>query len=368
MQIITSKMKVPIRIDDDIITVKEGYKYVVPNHLSASFEGSPYCEAVDFYNGKEVPGPVDYTGKRIIAIRTGGFGDLMFVARSLLEIKRKFKDTYIEFATAPRFSSLVREFFYPDIVDEVSIILLPYPHYEKCDYFVSFEGFIEDNPEAYKTNAFTLIANQKFYVDIGLDHTVPLKIPIKYVEQAEEISKEWDAPVIAMQVKASAILRTYPYPYQNRLIHLLGRRGFKVLLLEKQDNLEGMLKFGAYDEEASKYILTPYSKNIQGSLGLSIALAQKSKMIVTPDSFFTYVGDSLGVPTIGIFTPVNSRYRAMGLNVYALDVVGENSCGNCQLHSYSPCHWSNDTWSPCLKAILPEYVEYSIIEILEGRK
>lgn len=368
MQILTSKSRVPIRIDDDVVTVKEGYKYVVPNHLSASFDGSPYFEAEDFYNKKEVPGPVDYTGKRITTIRTGGFGDLMFIARSLLEIKRKFKGTYIEFATAPRFSSLVREFFYPDIVDEVSSILLPYPHYEKCDYFVSFEGFIEDNKEAYKTNAFTLIAEKKFFVDIGLDHTVPLKIPNRYLEQAEEISKEWNAPVIAMQVKASAILRTYPYPYQNRLIHLLGKRGFKVLLLDKQDNLEGMFKSGGYDEEAMKYILTPYSKTIPGSLGLSIALTQKSNLLVTPDSFFTYVGDSLGTPTIGIFTPVNSMFRACGLNVYALDVVGENSCGNCMKHSISPCHWSTDSWSPCLKSIMPEYVEYSIIEVLEGRK
>ena len=366
MQILKAKNRVPVKIDDDIITVKEGYKYVVPNHLGVSFEGSPYFETEDFINKKEVPGPVDYTDKKITTIRTGGFGDLMFIARSLMEIKSKFKGTYIEFATAPRFSSLVREFFYPDIVDEVSTILLPYTHYEKCDYFVSFEGFIEDNKEACKTNAFTLIAEQKFFIDIGLDHTVPLKIPTKYLEQAETISSTWDSPVIAMQVKASAVLRTYPYPYQNRLIHLLGKRGFKVLLLDKQSNLEGMFKTEIYDKEAMEHILTPYSDNIPGSLGLSIALSQKSKMIVTPDSFFTYVGDSLGIPTLVIFSPVGSMFRASGLNVYALDVV--EGCYNCAKHGISPCHWSNDSWSPCLKAVMPEFVEYSVFEILEGRK
>jgi len=369
VQILKAKAKIPIKLDDATITVREGFKYIIPNELKSTFESSPYFDVEEFLNTKEITEPVDFTGKRILAIRTGGYGDLLFIARSLLEIKKNFKNTYIEFACAPRFSALIKECLYPDIVDEVSFTLLPYPHYEKCDYFVSFEGIIEDNPAAMDTNAFELIAKTKFFIDIGLDHTVPLKIPSKYEEQVGELSKDWgDISVIAMQVKPSAIMRTYPYEYQNQLIKLLGKRGFPTLLLERQSSLDFMFKKNIYDEEAKKYILTPYSDTIKGSLGLSITLVKKCKLLITPDSFLTYVGDSLGIPTLGIFSPIGSMFRVSGLNVYALDTYGDFSCYHCNIHSTSPCHWANDMWSPCLKAIFPEYVEYSVIEILEGGK
>lgn len=367
MKLMTVKVpKVPITVDNEIITAKEGFQYIIPEHLASQFEGIPHMGLSDFVNEKELKQATDYTGKRLLVSRTGGYGDILFIARSLMEIKKNFKGVYIEFASAPRFSSIIKDFLYPYLVDEVSSILLPYTHYQRCDYFFTFEGIVEDNKKAEQVNAFELIAQDKFFVDIGNDHSVPLKIPAKYEEQAEEISKEWDSPVIGLQVKASAILRTYPYIYQNALISYLGEKGFKVLLLDKQDVIENYLANGTYNKELHKYILKPYSDKVKGSFSLNVALIKRCKMLVAPDSVFVYIGDSLGIPTMGIYTPVTSSLRVSGLNVYAWDVV--DGCMNCNIHGTSPCHWSNNMWSPCLKSIKPDYVATAIFEILEGKK
>jgi ADP-heptose:LPS heptosyltransferase len=169
-----------------------------------------------------------------------------------------------------------------------------------------------------------------------------------------------------MQVNASAILRTYPYDYQNQLIKLFGKKGFKTLLLDHEESIISMIKAGIFDREAVEYIVTPYSKEITGSILLSIALVKRCKLLIAPDSFFVYVGDSFGIPTLGIYSPINSMLRAHGLNVYALDVV--DGCYNCSKHTQSPCPWSKDTWSPCLKSIKPEYVDFAVSEILAGNK
>jgi ADP-heptose:LPS heptosyltransferase len=109
---------------------------------------------------------------------------------------------------------------------------------------------------------------------------------------------------------------------------------------------------------------TPYSDTIKGSMPLSVALSSFCKLIIAPDSVFIYLADSLGIPVIGLYSPFSSALRTPKLNVFTIDVPGP--CYNCCIHSPMPCPNSTDTWSCCLKAILPMYVLKASEQILKG--
>lgn len=363
MKILTVHRKLPIHIDDLVFEAKEGYKYIVPNHIATQFQNVPVVDLQPFINKKDVRGHVSYKNSRLFISRTGGIGDIFFIARVVQEIKKQYENVYTEFACSPRFSPAITSFLIPHVVDKYQNLIIPYPSYEKCDYFFTFEGFVEMNEDALTTNVYDLIAKDKFFIEIGNNHTVDLRLSSKWDEQAKELlDKVGNPPMIGMQMKASAILRTYPYPQQEKLIKMLKELGYKVLLLGRKDSIEEMLRVYKWD---ISNIIFPYTDEIKGSLELSAAFVKHCKALIAPDSAFVYIGDSFNIPTIGIYSPIASELRVAGLNVHAIETI--DGCFNCGRHGVAPCPWSKDGWSPCLKAIEPEHILYLVKEIFNEK-
>jgi ADP-heptose:LPS heptosyltransferase len=338
-----------IEVDKKSVPIKSGRSYIVPNHMVQQLQSNPNLTFKPFINEKELKYPIDYTGKKLLVSRTGGRGDWLFILRSLREIKKNFRNVYIEARSAPRFESIISTFF-RDVVDVTDTFFIGKNVYDKCDYFFTFENYIELNPIAENMNAFDMMS-KKFFIDIGKEHTMRFEIPEYLKRDAGEIRKDWERPVVGLQVKASAILRTLPFPEQVRLIKMLGEKGYDTLLLDRKENIETLKKI---DDSIVKYIKTPYSDKIASSFDLSVALATYCSAIIAPDSIFVYIGDSFDIPTIGIYSPFESRLRAEGLKVYAIEMTG--GCSGCHVHSLHPCKWTHDTWSPCLKNITAEHL------------
>lgn len=342
-----------VEYDGQSMELKFGKTYIFPDHIGTRLTSQPITLKY-FYNSKEPPSMPNYSNSRVLVSRTGGIGDIFFIIRSIVEIKKRFENVFVEFHTLPKYISILRNLFYPHIVSEIGNIFISYSSYEQCNYMVTFEGIIEGkSKEASNVNAFILIS-RKFQIDINNYHTIPLRIPIKYYEQAEQLSREWDTEkIIGLQLRASALIRTYPVPEQIRLIEILGGMGYKILLLDEKSTIEHYLNF-MFPHYLHSNLLLPFSHSIPPSFELACALITKCSVVIAPDSVFVYVGDALNVPTIGIYTPFASHLRASGLNIYALEV--KQGCTNCALHTDAPCRWSSDIWSSCLKKIKAEIV------------
>ena len=101
-------------------------------------------------------------------------------------------------------------------------------------------------------------------------------------------------------------------------------------------------------------------------MGSQVALVEKCSLVIAPDSAFIYIAESLGVPVIGLYGPFSSELRTKGLNVHTIESTGV--CYNCCEHSAEPCRMSQDSGSPCLKAISPQMVLEVAKDILSTAK
>lgn len=361
MQLLTVHKNGVISLDGQEFQLRSGWNYITTNQLSHSLMG--VGELSTFINSKELLEPIDYTGKRLLISRTGGLGDFFFIMRSVMEIKKKYEGVTVDFCCAPKYIELVKNIFYPTLLNSVNPILIKYPMYEACNYFFTFEGYIEANREALMFNAFDLMA-KKFFVDIGLDHTVPVKLPPLYIEKANILAKEWTRPVVGMQLRASSIVRTYPVKDQEKIVQWLDLKGYNTLLLDTPMNIAEVMD--QWSTKTNKSVVLPYSPSIKPSMLLSTALVPHCKLLFVPDSVFVYLGDSFNIPTVAIYSVVHSSLRALGLNTYALEVEG--GCRNCGTHGGFPCKWSVDGWSPCLKSLKAEHLCFILEGLLDGDK
>lgn len=332
-----------------LVEFKHGKEYIVPDGFVDSMRANEpnvdkLLQVKDFLNQKALTGPVDYTGKQLLVTRTGGYGDMFFLTRSVLEIKKTFSDVKVTFACGHRYLDLLQMF---PIFDKTMAIPIPVEEYERCDYFFTFEGYIETNPEACQVNAYELIA-RKFFITLPPDHHVPLTVPLRHLTDAETVIREWTRPVVAIQPRATAQLRTWPIEHLGRLVKRLDQMGYDVLLLDREDVAND------YAKKIGIKVLTPWTNGVKGSFGLCVALIRKCVLVICPDSVFTYVGDSLEVKTIALYGPFSSELRAKNLDVYAIEMP--DGCYNCCAHTPFPCSRSVDGWSPCLKSITPEMV------------
>ena len=329
---ITAKNDCTFHLEGIDIRAKKGFQFITTHAVATIFLQSGQCEVDSFYNTKEIKEKIDFTGKKLLVARTGGLGDFFFILRTLIDIRKKYKDVSITFCCSPKYMSFLRTYFYPHVLTSIEPIIIKHNLFDNCDHFITFEGYIETERAGRKYNAFYL-ASQKFHKNISSDHHIELRLPPIYQEQAKELSKQWGRPVIGMQLKASAQLRTYPYKYQKEVIKLMDKLGYDTLLLDNKENIEEVINL--WDEETMKYVKFPFNSTIKPSLDLTIALVPHCSLIIAPDSLFVYVGDSFNVPTIGLYSVVSSQLRAAGLNVYALETTG-NNCANCGTMVISP--------------------------------
>jgi ADP-heptose:LPS heptosyltransferase len=376
MKLIMPTRKFTIEVDKTPIDMVPNKKYLCPNFFVENvFENNQMLQSIvrisNFINGKELVEHVDFTNKRLFISRTGGVGDFFFILRSVKQIKDKYKGVHVTFACAIRYMSIVKCLF-TGLVDDVISIPYTIAPYERCDYYFTFEDYIENNPDAKHINAFELMS-RRFHVDIEGSHSMPIHLYSKYYDQAKKVTEDWNIEIdpttlqkklIGLQLTATAILRSYPIQYIAILIKRFYELGYKVLLLEKRKTIEEIYE---RPEMKDVRVLLPYNRDVEGSFELSVALAKECSLIIAPDSVFTYIADSLNVPVITLYSPFTSKLRAKNLNVYAIDVF--EGCINCCKHSDMPCSYSNDMdgYSPCMKAIKPDFVSVLAQKILNGK-
>lgn len=312
----------------------------------------PFKEIYNQYKGQ------DLNNRKLISLRHGGGGDILFMATGLAELKRKYPKSDLSVAISPAYFPIVEN--NPDI-NEVISLPIPLSEWNRFHYHNIFESLIENNPLASKINAYDL-----FLMKMGLDiEAVPPenKIPKLFITPNEKVDIEKAFPSllfkrkrVGIQVEASSPIRKYLPHHFVEVGKGLIERGYEVYLFgnHAQENsityLKGAIGKGVY--------------SIVTDLRQALVVASYMNYFIAPDSLFIHVAGALEIPVIGLYGPFLSELR-MKYFKRAIGIDARTNCSPCFRHGHHPCEKGDP--SPCLDLITPEIILTAFDE-LTGEK
>lgn len=286
------------------------------------------------------------TNKKLLSIREGGAGDLLFKTPIFKHFKETYSNCSIGLACSPTYHSL---FTTNPYISTIYPHVFPLAEFEKYDYFSTFEGVIENNKEAEYVNAYDL------YIDrYGLDpKSFGDKTPILVVP---EIIKEYWKNVLSQsllgekkigyQWRASSPARTLPFSISGEIIRKLTSLGYKVFIIDSLNRKNDVAKFIA-DCKLNVVDTSPFSDNFIRMAGI-ISLMD---IYVGPDSSGTHIAASLGKPIVGLYGAFRSELRLKYYkNAVGIDVIADKCGRGCYQHSYDLCSFAKELGekaSPC---------------------
>jgi len=299
--------------------------------------------------------------KKVLALRHGGLGDILFLLTGFNELKRKYPQSSLNIAISSMYFPALEN--NPDL-DEKFSLPMTLDDWNKFHYHIIFENLIENNILAQQYNAYDL-----FMMQMGLDiKKVPPqnKIPKLYIlqEEIDELKKDkthltLDKRKVGIQVASSSPIRNYPTSNFVPIIKYLISKNYDIYL------------FGSTNQNIQiEYLNKISSKSIHtviGELREALIIASQMDYFIAPDSMFIHIAGAFGIPLIGIYGPFHSSLRMKYFyNSIGIDAV--TACSPCFKHGFSPCGKGNP--SPCFSLIKPEMIikSFEELEKLELKK
>jgi len=299
----------------------------------------------------------DLTRKKLLVMRTGGIGDLLFILPNLMYLKKKYPTCKISFATSPQYHSMLENWLGCGYIDK--ILALPFVdiEFKSSQYHLSFEGVIERTKVSENTNAYNLFSKW-----MGLDLPNELLHPkqtadIELISKVKDtIQKEFDIKeddkLCVIQLKASSPIRT-PHPEQFWLpvIRNIISMDFKIIITDNpqlHDQIGKIIDQYFHYFEGKIFNFSKYSENI----AYSIALASIVDIVVGTDSSMIHIAESVGTKNLGIYGPFPGSVRVSNYQ-YGDWIDCKQECAPCFTHGHRPCiHGGNNGGcSPCYNNI-----------------
>ncbi len=275
---------------------------------------------------------LDWTGRKILFVRPGGFGDLLFLTPTFAEIKRRWPTAEITVACFDRFKSVLEHNPDVDWIIRYPISTLTWAAY---DAHVWLEGIIEKNAAALSTHAVDLIANR---CGIWLDaHSKEMRYYVtddELQDAREEFPREPNrGHRIGFQMSASGSCRMYPHMME--VAQTLWREGCEIFLFGREGEMKSNEPNGIIN-------LMQRGKSFRQSC----AVLSTCDVLVAPDSALTHVAGALGVPCVALYGPFPWTLRtAYAPKTFAIQGVG--ACSPCFHHGvHGPAYPAH---GPCAK-------------------
>ena len=284
-------------------------------------------------------------GKSLLLWRTGGYGDLLFLTPLIRELKRRWPTARITVACRPKYHMIFRR-----NADVAQMLPLPVAlsTLEAHDYHLHFEGTIEHStdPQMHAVDLFARHAGIRLS-----DRRLKFSLSAQDLRFGRESLAQLDPHNqhrhVAVQVRASSPVRTYPWKLLERVVRGLVERNCQVFLLgspwERPNiNMPGVFNFcGAFQQ-----------------MEQSVALMSSCDLLIAPDSSLVHFAGALGLLTIALYGPfpanVRTRYyeRCIALEPHF-------PCVPCFTHGHLPCTEAQELGqadSPCFFKLPPERI------------
>lgn len=279
----------------------------------------------------------DLNNKKLLVLREGGAGDILFTTPTIKYLKEKYPSCSIGFSCSPVYHSLFNN--HPHVTQIYSHIVA-YSEFTNYDYFAIFEGVIEGNEEAKTVNSYDLFTKN---FGIPLEEVMD-KNPVMKI--SDEIKEYWKFVLkdsintdkkIGYQLRASSPIRTVPLEANAYIIQGLINLGYTVFLIDsvaKKNEVNYFIhKFG-FNENEKVVDTSKYSDNFERMAGL-ISLMD---MYVGPDSSGTHLAAASNIPIVGMYSAFRSDVRLKYYkNAVGIDVLIDRCGLGCFANGYAPC-------------------------------
>lgn len=265
----------------------------------------------------------DWNGRKILIVRPGGFGDLLFLTPSVAEIKKRWPACEIHVAALSRYHPILKT----SQVDAIIHYPVEIELASKYDAIVFLENVIEGNEEAHKIHAVDLVAKN---IGIGPleDKMMRYAFTKDEIEWAEARYPRATARRVGIQISASSHSRTYPRDMTVKVTNMLAAKGIEVYLI-------------GHPGEVSAPTPPPIRNlTIEGiSFRQSVAAMATCDLVVGPDSVMIHIAGAIGMPAIGLYGAFPWKLRtAYAPSVFALQ--GNRGC------EFAPCFYHGSRISP----------------------
>ncbi len=302
----------------------------------------------------------DWNGKKILLVRPGGFGDLLFLTPSIAEMKRRWPSCEIHVSAFARYQSILKT----AQVDAIIGYPIPASDVVHYDAVVFLENVIEGNPDAEVKHAVDVVAER-----IGISGLTSKQM--EYTFTPDEI--EWAAARyprtakrrVAVQVSASGHARNYPHNLLMEVLAGLLKKGVEIYLLGYPGEVPGKVPPG---------IRNLTMENI--SFRQSVSAMATCDMVLGPDSVMIHIAGAINMPALGLYGAFPWKLRT----AYAPSVQALQGSSGCDI---APCFFHGSRLEkhfpkagPCAKShrcevmasIEPKRVLAAISSILEEAK
>jgi len=374
--------KMMIGSKDTFINMQEGVGYVLndsnasafveANSISRQIESIPFEKIYRKYNGE------DLNDKHLVAYRTGGAGDILFMSPAIKFLKIKYPTCKISLCTSKAYEDLVIDNPY---IDNYYPIPTEAKLFEEADYHILFEGVIEDESAlSEEYNAYDLflihmgiLPQVQEYVNDGRaddDFLLPtVKVVEEKLEYMEDLFEDYSIDpeediVVGFNPWSTTLLRNYPPNHSVELVKTMANMGIKVILLggRGESDKADFLRNSVEDKSKRRNVVNAAPQCYD--FGYTVAAVSLLDVLIGVDSACVHLAGGLQIPLIGLYGPFHSRLRIP----YYKNAIGFDAqlrCAPCCIHGPYPCRFNMRGYSPCLELVEPRMVIEQLDRLLK---
>ncbi|MCK5018185.1 MAG: glycosyltransferase family 9 protein [Candidatus Peribacteraceae bacterium] len=296
----------------------------------------PFTDFFNRYDGQNLD------NKKLLIIRGGGFGDLMFLQPLVKKLKEQYPTCKITLASYGRFLPIVVN--WPEgLLDNIVPVPFAKEIMQTHDYHLVFEGLIERNKEAERENCYDLHSTMAG-VDIDMtDNKYKLELDVtKEIEN--EIKSKLPEDFVIIQLRASSPIRMMKEEKWVEIINGLVEMGKTVAILDRKQlkpYYDAFIKKHELDTE--KVVnLSEYSSTINHA----VAIISKASGVIGVDSAYVHIAEALGVKGVGIYSSFLGDLRVRYYENVDFVQAEEGHCDK------QPCFYHHEaaTLCPSIKA------------------
>jgi len=320
-----------INIETDHVYCMTAKLFLDANHSGCRLSpaGFLFDDIYKKYDGQSLD------GKSIFIWRSGGIGDLLFIRPILKYLKERYPTCKILFATRSIYHNMARN--WGDCIDTLLDIPFDAEILAKTDYHVTFEGLIEYCKDAERMDVHDLFARYMGLDPDKIDWICPMAIEDKDFGLPDDYA--------VVQIRASSVVRTPRPATIVNIIDTCTNSGMPVVIAEAPRNSRMVDDIiGLCHNPLMIYNFADIAESFMDT----IALIDKAKLVVAPDSCQVHVAAMQQTPCVGLYGPFPANVRAKRYPNFVSVETGCKSlpCGGreCYTHGHLLCEHAERCW------------------------